>query len=66
MTGFGTGVGGFGTGVGGFGTGVGGFGAGGLGVGVGGLGAGVLEPVHVFVAEFHAKLSGQFVFTIPL
>jgi hypothetical protein len=26
----------------------------------------VLEPAHVFVVEFHAKLSGQFVFTVPL
>jgi len=61
MSGFGTGVGGLGVGVGGLGVGVGG-----LGVGVGGFGAGVLEPVHVFVVEFHAKLSGQFVFTVPL
>jgi hypothetical protein len=65
MTGFGTGVGGFGAG----GFGAGGFGAGGFGAGgfgAGGLGAGVLEPAHVFVAEFHAKLSGQFVFTVPI
>jgi hypothetical protein len=48
----------------GFGKGDGGLGAGGFGAG--GFGAGVLEPAHVFVVEFHAKLSGQFVFTVPL